>query len=93
MAKITWTNRSLKDIKTIYDFISNDSPYYASRFIYKLTWRVNQLEEFPESGRVVPEKENPQIRELIEGNYRIFYKLLRVQVTILRIHNSARKIK
>jgi len=32
------------------------------------------LVNFPESGRIVPEKNNPEIRELIEGNYRIFYK-------------------
>jgi len=47
----------------------------------------------PESGRIVPEKESPEIRELIEGNYRIFYRLRKDKVIILRIHNSAKKIK
>ena len=32
-------------------------------------------------------------RELIEGNYRIFYRLQKEKITILRIHNAARKIK
>jgi toxin ParE1/3/4 len=54
---------------------------------------LNQLEAFPESGRIVPEKEDPSIREIIEGNFRIFYRLQRGTVIILRIHNSARKIK
>lgn len=67
--------------------------FYAKRFIAKLINRVDQLIEFPESGRVVPEKNSPDIRELIEGNYRIFYRLQRETITILRIHNSARKIK
>jgi plasmid stabilization system protein ParE len=48
MAKIIWTNRSLKDIRSIYDFISLDSAYYAARFIYKLVKRIDQLEEFPD---------------------------------------------
>lgn len=93
MAKITWTRWSIKDLRVIYDYISLDSPAYASRFIDKLIQRVDQLSQLPESGRIVPEKEDPQIRELIEGNYRIFYRLYRNNVTILRIHHSARKVK
>ena len=34
-----------------------------------------------------------EIRELIEGNYRIFYRMQKGKITILRIHNAARKIK
>ena len=40
--------------------------------LFLLIQRVDQLIEFPESGRIVPEKKEPEIRELIEGNYRIF---------------------
>ncbi len=93
MAQISWTKKSLKDLRSVNDYISLDSAFYAARFIFKLIRRVDQLIEFPESGRVVPEKNEPEIRELIEGNYRIFYRLRKEKVTILRIHNSARKIK
>lgn len=93
MVKINWTKSSLKDLKLIFEYISTDSHFYASRFINQLVARVEQLIIFPESGRIVPEKEDPAIRELIEGNYRIFYRLQKSSVTILRIHNSARRIK
>jgi addiction module RelE/StbE family toxin len=93
MAQISWTKRSIQDLKSIYDYISLDSTFYAARFISKLIKRVDILIEFPESGRMVPEKNTPEIRELIEGNYRIFYRLRKGEVTILRIHNAARKIK
>ena len=93
MAQINWTKKSLKDLRAINDYIALDSEFYAARFISKLINRVDQLIEFPESGRVVPEKNEPEIRELIEGNYRIFYRLRKEKITILRIHNSARKIK
>lgn len=72
MAKISWTKWSLKDLRLIYDYISIDSPFYAERFISKIISRVDQLENMPLSGRIVPEKDDPSIRELIEGNYRIF---------------------
>ena len=93
MAQVNWTKKSLKDLKAINDYISLDSTFYAARFISKIIKRVDQLLEFPESGRIVPEKATPEIRELIEGNYRIFYRLRKGNVTILRIHNAARKIK
>ncbi len=72
MAQISWTKKSLKDLRAINDYISLDSTFYAARFISKLIQRVDQLIEFHESGRVVPEKKETEIRELIEGNYRIF---------------------
>jgi toxin ParE1/3/4 len=93
MEQISWTKKSLKDLKAINDYISLDSTFYATRFIAKLLARVDQLIEFSESGRIVPEKNAPEIRELIEGNYRIFYRLHKDKITILRIHNSARRIK
>ncbi len=68
MAPIRWTKKSLKDLKAINDYIARDSTFYAERFINKLIQRVDQLE----SGRIVPEKNSSNIRELIEGNYRIF---------------------
>ena len=93
MEQIKWTNKSLKDLKSINDFISLDSKFYAARFINRLIQRVEQLVLFPESGRIVPEKNNPEVRELIEGNYRIFYREKNNNITILRIHNSAKRIK
>jgi toxin ParE1/3/4 len=60
MEQISWTKKSLKDLKAINDYISLDSKFYATRFIAKLMARVDQLIEFPESGRIVPEKMPPK---------------------------------
>ena len=87
MAKISWTRKSIQDLKSIYDYISLDSRLYANRFTNQLVYRVDQLIEFPESGRIVPEKEDPVIRELIEGNYRIFDRILKGNITILRLRS------
>jgi toxin ParE1/3/4 len=92
MEQIKWTTKSLKDLKAINDFISLDSKFYAARFIDRLIKRVDQLVLFPDSGRIVPEKNNPEIRELIEGNYRVFYRHDKYSITILRIHNSSKRV-
>lgn len=94
MAEIIWAKKARSDLKTIHHYISLDSQFYADRFILKLLSVIDVLEHFPRSGRIVPEKNDPLIRELIEGNYRIFYKLHKPGIVyILRIHNAARKIK
>jgi toxin ParE1/3/4 len=72
MAEIIWTKKAEKDLISIHEFISIDSVFYANRFIKKIILLVEVLSEFPGSGRVVPENEDASIRELIEGNYRIF---------------------
>ena len=92
MAKISWTRKSIKDLNSIHDYISLDSKFYAARFVHRIILRVDQLQNFPESGRIVPEKEDASIRELIEGNYRIFYKFQKEKVIILRIHNSSKSV-
>ena len=68
---------------------------YADRLIQKIIKRVDQISIFPLSGRVVPEFNTPNIRELIEGNYRIIYKVNTdsTSIGIVRIHHGARLLK
>ncbi|MBK7303932.1 MAG: type II toxin-antitoxin system RelE/ParE family toxin [Saprospiraceae bacterium] len=89
MVKVVWTKLALDDLKIIHTSISLDSTSYAGRFIDKLLNRVRQLENFPRSGRIVPEFGIENIRELIEGNYRIVYKLNNEGVFIVRVHHSS----
>ena len=90
MAKVIWTELSLADLRNIYEFISKDSIFYAARQIEKIVERVEQIENFPDSGRIVPEFNNNSLRELIEGNYRIIYHIVsEEQIGIVRIHHSA----
>lgn len=93
MVKITWTDLAIEDLRSIHEFIARDSRRYADRYIEILIERVDQLENFPRSGRVVPEFGSPSIRELIEGNYRIVYKVSASQVAILRVHHASRQLK
>jgi toxin ParE1/3/4 len=90
MVSIHWTELALDDLKSIHDYISKDSQVYADRMVEKIISRIDQIEQLPMSGRIVPEFENRNMRELIEGNYRIVYKVTVTQISILRIHHAAR---
>ena len=93
MVKLIWTEYAIEDLRLIHEYISKDSKRYADRFVEKLMERVDQLESFSKSGRVVPEFNSETIRELIEGNYRIIYKISANQIAIIRVHHSARQLK
>ncbi len=53
--------------------------------------RTTRLKSQPKVGKVVPEINNPNIREIALGNYRIICKIVaKQQVDILTIHHAAR---
>lgn len=93
MGQINWSKLAISDLESIYDFIGKESTFYAQKTIESIFIRVEVLVSFPESGRNVPEFERKDIRELIEGNYRIFYKISSKNVFILRVHHSSRRIR
>jgi plasmid stabilization system protein ParE len=62
---------------------------YAQRTIDRLTKRSEQIAAFPLSGRMVPEYEVPDIREVIERPYRIIYRIRSDQIDVLAVVHSA----
>jgi addiction module RelE/StbE family toxin len=91
MAKIVWTDLSVFDLKEIFDYISKDSKRYAENQVKRIKEKTSILKTRPKTGRVVPELEIKEIREIIEGNYRIVYRVLNDEVVeILTIHHSSR---
>jgi len=75
MVKIIWSNHFFQKTTEICDYISIESPEYASKFLTLLETNINNLEKFPKMGRIVPERNIDDLRELILGNYRIIYHL------------------
>jgi plasmid stabilization system protein ParE len=73
--KIRWSVKAAENLDSICEFIAIDSPYYASLTAQKIFNLIDNLSVFPKSGRIVPEYNNHQIRELIYKSYRIVYRL------------------
>jgi len=95
MVKITWTQRSLDDLKSIAEYISKDSVKYATLTIEKIIDVTKYIESNPRIGRMVPEVgRNDKIREIIFGNYRIIYKISTIEIiNILTVHHSAKRLR
>jgi toxin ParE1/3/4 len=93
MVKIIWSRKSSNDLKNIYNYIAQNSLFFAKKTIDKLYIRTQILKDFPEIGKIVPEFEVEHIRELIEGNYRIIYKITGSKnIEIVTIWHSSRDL-
>ena len=90
--KIYGTATAVNNLQAIYDYIAQNSLQYAERTIDRLTRRSQQIAEFPLSGRIVPEFEQRDIREIIEGPYRIIYLVKTEQIDILAVVHGSRQI-
>ena len=90
--KVLWTLQAVEDLTSIRDYIARDSNTYARLIVERLYNAVGQLVEYPDSGRIVPERNDPHIRELIRPPYRIIYHRRSETVTILTVHHSSREL-
>jgi len=90
--KVRWTDKAKLHLKGIRDYIASDSPKYAARTIDLITRKGDGLRRFPMSGHAVPEYDDPAIRQVIEGNYRIIYRIREEAVEILAVVHAAREL-
>jgi addiction module RelE/StbE family toxin len=90
--KVHWTNTAEGHLDAIFDYIAQNSPEYAKRIIDRITRRSQQIVEYPLSGRKVPEYDFNQIREVIEGPYRIIYYIKPDQVDVLAVIHVAMNV-
>lgn len=67
--------------------IAEDNPKASIKWVESVFEIIEQLEQYPESGRVVPEINKSNIRELIYGDYRIVYKIHQEGLYILTIRH------
>ncbi len=86
--KIIWSPLAVDRVAEIAEYIAQDSPNSAEKWVESIFQVVERLEKFPKSGRVVPEIKQDDFREIIHGNYRIIYRLQNEIVSILTVRHG-----
>ncbi len=86
--KIIWSPLAIDRASEIADYIYQDKPSAAEKWIDTIFSKVEQLKSSPEIGRIVPEIKNEHFREIIYGNYRIIYRIEKKQISILTIRHG-----
>ena len=90
MTVVRWTETAASDLESIRDYIRRDSPIMAQLVATRLYETVSLLSDYPAAGRVVPERNDPLLRELVRPPYRIVYELRDNVVEILTVFHAAR---
>ena len=85
---VLWTDQAFYRLAEIRDFIAKDDEVAADGHIRKLIARAKALEDFPSLGRRLPELPAAELRELIEGNYRIVYRIRKDTVEVLTVFEA-----
>ena len=71
---VIWSDPARDDLKQIHDYISLESHYYAQIVASTIIEKTDDLNNFPDMGRVVPEINKENIREIFSYSYRIIYE-------------------
>jgi plasmid stabilization system protein ParE len=87
---VTWSLQSIQDVEAIRTFIAGDSPALADLVVRRVVDAVGHLQQFPSSGRIVPERQDPTIREVIVPPYRVIYRFEVDVVEIVTVFRSSR---
>lgn len=87
---VKWSLPAKSDLKQIFDYIAKDSIYYAKNVTQTIVTKTEILTEFPEIGRVVPEIDDTNVRELIVYSYRLIYEIAPDGIEILAIIHGMR---
>jgi toxin ParE1/3/4 len=72
------------------DYIAAERPSAALRWLDDVMTQTRSLAQFPDRGRIVPELQRPEIREVLVDSYRIPYRRDDGQVTVLAVLHDRR---
>lgn len=86
--KVTWSPLAIERVQEISEYIQQDSPIAAERFVEAIFNEVHRLKDFPSLGRIIPDFPNLPYRELIFENYRIIYRSTDSEIIVISIRHQ-----
>lgn len=93
-ANISFAETAISDLHDIREWYTEQrSPEVGEQLIAGVFSQVERLADFPESGRIVPEFNVSNLREIIHPPFRIVYRLDGDRVRIVRVWRSERLLK
>ena len=87
--KVRFTSTGRTQFLAALAYIRRDDPTTASRFRQRVETRLRRLEQFPLSGRVIPEFPDMPHREIIISPYHFFYRVKKETVWVIAVWYSA----
>jgi toxin ParE1/3/4 len=92
---ITFAVSAFDDLEAIRSWYRDQQqvPEVGDRLVKEIISQIERLADFPESGRIVPEFDITNLREVIYPPFRIVYRLDGNKIKIVRVWRSERLLK
>lgn len=90
---VVWSEPAWHDLEQVADYIAQDSLHYAATFVREVRDAARSLGMFAERGRTVPELNDPAVRELLVGRYRLMYRVSAATVQVVAFVHGARDFR
>ena len=91
---ITLAESAIQDLTDIREYYqAQEVPEVGDRFVKEIISSVEELAIHPDQGRIVPEFNRPQLRELIHPPFRIVYRRYKEKISVVRVWRSERLMR
>ena len=88
--EVVWAESARNALDEVIEYISKDSESAARQVLDEALRSAARLDTLPERGRVVPELNDPSIREIFVFRYRLMYEVEDTRVVIVAFLHGAR---
>jgi toxin ParE1/3/4 len=82
---IRWSGPAIRELEAALDYIARDNRDAADRLARAVHHAIGRLRAFPDSGRRVPELEDPVLREVVHAPFRVIYQRQENLIEILAV--------
>lgn len=93
MAQVVWSEPALNDLNEIAEFIALSNPTAARNLVSKVFTKVERLERFPDSGKVIAELPELPFQELLVDPCRVFFRKDGKRVYIIHVMRQERDLR
>jgi plasmid stabilization system protein ParE len=94
VARVGFAESALSDLTGIQEWYTEQGvPEVGDQLVAEIFQRVEALADHPEIGRIVPEFDQPFLRELIYPPFRVVYRRDPSRVRIVRVWRSERLLR
>ncbi|MCB9540363.1 MAG: type II toxin-antitoxin system RelE/ParE family toxin [Myxococcales bacterium] len=87
---LRWSLQARRDLDAIFDYIAEDDPAAALRWVRRLQAKAASAVAAPTAGRVVPEVNRDDVREVFLRSYRIVYRIMKDEIVVLTVFEGRR---
>ena len=90
---VVWSPDALEDVDAIAAYIARDSIFYAAAVVEKMLTAAAGLNHLPQAGRVVPELNQPDLRERFVYSYRLIYRIEPQRILVTAVIHGKRLLE